>query len=414
MSSTTAFDPFTPDAIADPYPHYERLRDLAPVAWLPDLNAWFVSRYDDVAAVLHDPAGYSSAEGMGALMAGRVGRQRLDAREAFGIDLRQLRVLIASDPPEHTRLRRLLSRAFTPKTVGDLEPHLRDICSDLVRDLELAHTGGTADLMTHVAVPFPVIVIAELLGIPADMRLDFKRWSDALVGTLGGGSNPADAMPVLAEMFTFIAGVVDERRRTPGADMISLLVTASDHEDPDALSPIEIALFAILLLVAGNETTTNLIGNGFAALTAHPDQARRLYDDPTLLPGVIEEVLRWDSPVQGLFRATTKPVTLGGVDLPVGDTLLISFASANRDPRHFPNAERFDIDRHPVDHLAFGHGIHHCLGAALARLEARIVGEAIASRGLHLVPHGDPVRAASPILRGFTSLPVTVAPGPAR
>jgi cytochrome P450 len=410
MSSTTAFDPFTPDAIADPYPHYERLRDLAPVAWLPDLNAWFVSRYDDVAAVLHDPAGYSSAEGMGALMAGRVGRQRLDAREAFGIDLRQLRVLIASDPPEHTRLRRLLSRAFTPKTVGDLEPHLRDICSDLVRDLELAHTGGTADLMTHVAVPFPVIVIAELLGIPADMRLDFKRWSDALVGTLGGASSAADAIPALAEMFTFIAAVVDERRREPGTDMISLLVNGSDADDPDALSPIEIALFAILLLVAGNETSTNLIGNGFIALHAHPDQARLLQDDPTLLPSAIEEVLRFDAPVQGLFRATTGPVTLGGVDLPEGDTLLISFASANRDPRHFPEAERFDIERRPVDHLAFGHGIHHCLGAALARLEARVVFEAIVDRDLRPAPDRELIRAVSPILRGFTSLPVTTGP----
>jgi cytochrome P450 len=410
MSTTIAFDPFALDAVADPYPHYERLRDRAPVAWLPDLNAWFVSRYADVVKVLHDPATYSSAEGMGALMTGRVGPQRVDAREVFGIDLRQLRVLIASDPPEHTRLRRLLSRAFTPKTIGDLEPHLRDICHDLVRDLERAQADGTADVMTHVAVPFPVIVIAELLGIPADMRLDFKRWSDALVGTLGGASNPIEAIPTLAEMFTFIATVVEERRREPGADMISLLVNGSDPDDPDAISPIEITLFAILLLVAGNETTTNLIGNGLAALWAHPDQAGRLREDPDLLPPAIEEVLRWDAPVQGLFRATTRPVTLGGVDLPKGDTILISFASANRDPRHFPDAERFDIERRPVDHLAFGHGIHHCLGAALARLEARIVGETLLSRDLRLVRNGEPTRGVSPILRGFTSMPVTMSP----
>ena len=140
MSTAVSFDPFTPEAIDDPYPHYERLREQAPVAWLPELNAWFVSRYDDVAAVLHDPASYSSAEGMGAVMTGRAGR-RVDARQAFGIDLRQLRVLIASDPPDHTRLRRLLSRAFTPKTIGDLEPHLRDICDDLFRDLETCRRG---------------------------------------------------------------------------------------------------------------------------------------------------------------------------------------------------------------------------------------------------------------------------------
>ena len=410
MSSTTAFDPFAPDAVADPYPHYEQLRDHLPVAWLPDLNAWFVSRYDDVVTVLHDPASFSSAEGMGALMAGRVGPQRLDAREVLGIDLRQLRVLIASDPPEHTRLRRLLSRAFTPKTIGDLEPHLRDICNDLVRDLEVAQAEGTADLMTLVAVPFPVIVIAELLGIPADMRLDFKRWSDALVGTLGGASTATDAIPTLAEMFAFIATVVEERRREPGTDMISLLVNGSAPDDPDALSPIEITLFAILLLVAGNETTTNLIGNGLAALWAHPEQAGRLQDDPDLVPLAIEEVLRWDAPVQGLFRATTRPVSLGGVELSEGDTILISFASANRDPRHFPEPDRFDIERRPVDHLAFGHGIHHCLGAALARLEARIVGETMLRRGLRLAPDGVPIRGASPILRGFTSMPVTTSP----
>ena len=275
---------------------------------------------------------------------------------------------------------------------------------------KLADADGTADLMTHLAVPFPVIVIAELLGIPADMRLDFKRWSDALVGTLGGASSSTDALPTLAEMFTFIAAVVDERRREPGTDMISLLVNGSDADDPDALSPVEIALFAILLLVAGNETSTNLIGNGFAALAAHPDQASRLREDPTLLPGAIEEVLRWDAPVQNLFRATTRPISLGGVDLPQGDTLLISFASANRDPRHFPDAERFDIERGPVDHLAFGHGIHHCLGAALARLEARIVGETLLRRDLRPASDRTSIRSASPILRGFTSFPVTTGP----
>jgi cytochrome P450 len=408
VTTIARFDPFTPEAIADPYPHYRRLRDEAPVCWLPDLNAWFVARYDDVATVVHDPATFSSAAGMGALMTGRVGRRRIDAREAFGIDLTQLRVLIASDPPEHTRLRRLLSRAFTPKTISDLEPHLRTVCEGLVDNMVDAARHGEADLVHHIAEPFPVIVIAELLGIPTDRRLDFKRWSNALVGTLAGGANPDEMMPALLEMFTFIAAAVDERTRTPGTDMISLLVNGSDPTDPDALSPIEIALFAILLLVAGNETTTNLIGNGFAALAAHPEQARRLYDDPTLLPGVVEEVLRWDSPVQGLFRATTRPVTLGDTALPQGDTLLISFASANRDESHFVDGDRFDINRNPIDHLAFGHGIHHCLGAALARLEARIVGETLLDRGLHLRPGGEPQRAASPILRGFTRLPVTI------
>lgn len=408
MTITDIFDPFSAAAVQDPYPHYLRLREDSPVAWLPDLNAWFVARYDDVTRVLHDPVAFSSAEGMGSLVSGKVGRQRVDAREMLGIDLRQMRILIASDPPEHTRLRRLLSRAFTPRTIGDLEPHLRAICAQLVDSLVDAAEDGTADLVEHVAVPFPVIVIAELLGIPSEMRHDFKRWSNALVGTLGGQANPVDSLPALAEMFMFISQIVDERRANPGGDMISLLVAGSTDDDPEALSPMEIALFAILLLVAGNETTTNLIGNLFNALHLHPDQADRVYDDPGLIPAVVEETLRWDGPVQGLFRAPTSPARVGEVDIPAGDTMLISFASANRDHRHFPEPDRFDIDRGPSDHLAFGHGIHHCLGAALARLEARIVTDTIVGKGLHVEPSGGATRTASPILRGFATYPLSI------
>lgn len=408
MTITDTFDPFSPAAVDDPYPHYQHLREDAPVAWLPELNTWFVSRYDDVTQVLHDPNTFSSAEGMGSLVSGKVGRRRVDAREMLGIDLRQMRILIASDPPEHTRLRRLLSRAFTPRTIGDLEPHLRAICADLVDTLADAAEDGNADLVEHVAVPFPVIVIAELLGIPPTMRHDFKRWSNALVGTLGGQANPADSLPALAEMFLFISQVVNERRADPGNDMISLLVAGSSDDDPDALSPTEIALFAVLLLVAGNETTTNLIGNLFNALHLHPDQAKRIYADPALIPATVEETLRWDGPVQGLFRAATTPADLSGVAIPAGDTMLISFASANRDHRHFTDPDNFDIDRGTSDHLTFGHGIHHCLGAALARLEARIVTDTIVAKGLHLEPSGTATRTASPILRGFTTYPVTI------
>ena len=407
MTTTIGFNPYSPDVIDDPYPSYARLRDRSPVHFVDELDVWIVTRYDDVAQILHDPDTFSSAQGMGQLMAGGVGRNRIDARDMFQIDLSAMRVLIATDPPDHTRLRRLLSRAFTPRAISDLEPHLHEICDTLVDDLVAAAGDGHGDLVAQVAFPFPVIVIAELLGIPPERRDDFKRWSDALVGALSGSWNPTEAQQTLAEMFVYLADVVERRRHEPGDDLISRLVTASDPDDPEALTAPEITLFAILLLVAGNETTTNLIGNGAAALAAHPDQAHLLADRPDLLPAAIEEVLRWDAPVQGLFRATTRPVTVAGVDLPAGAVILASFAAANRDPRHFPEADRFDITRRPGDHLAFGHGIHYCLGASLARREARILGETLQRRGLTLHPVGTATRVDSTILRGFTTYPVT-------
>lgn len=409
MTTTSiSFDPFASDVLRDPYPHYERLRDEAPVHYVDDLELWMVTRYDDVAHVLHHPAIFSSAEGMGQMMSGGVGRNRVNPQEMFQMDLSAMRVLIATDPPDHTRLRRLLSRAFTPRALADLEPHLRDICESLVDDLVAAIGDGRGDLIEQVAFPFPVIVIAELLGIPPEQRDDFKRWSDALVGGLSGSWNPAEAQQNLLEMFVYLADVVERRRVEPSDDLISRLVTANDPDDPDALTAPEITLFAILLLVAGNETTTNLIGNAMAAFHAHPDEAVRLADEPDLLPAAIEEVLRWDAPIQGLFRATTEPTTIGGVDLPAGATVLASFASANRDPRHFSDAERFDISRRPGDHLAFGHGIHYCLGASLARMEARILGETLLRRELSLRPAGAPTRVDSIILRGLDTYPVTL------
>ena len=409
MSTLTGFDPFAPEVTADPYPDYARLRDHAPVCWIPEQNMWMITRYDDVAAVLHDPTTFSSAEGMGALMSGGVGRNRVDARGLLGLDLRDMRVLIATDPPDHTRLRRLLSRAFTPKAIAELEPHLREVCEGLVDDLIAASHDGRGDLVAQVAFPFPVIVIAELLGIPPDRRDDFKRWSDALVGALSGDWNPVEAQQTIGEMFMYLTEVVELRRHHPGDDLISRLVGGVDPDDPDALSFVEITLFAILLLVAGNETTTNLIGNAAAAFAAHPDQASLLFSRPDLLSAAIEEVLRWDPPVQGLFRATTRPATLAGADIPAGAMVLASFAAANRDSRHFDDAERFDIERRPTDHLAFGHGIHYCLGASLARLEARIIGESLLRRGAHLVPLDGAERIDSVILRGFSRYPVTVA-----
>jgi cytochrome P450 len=406
MSTLVDFDPFSAEVIADPYPWYDLLREESPVQWVPSRQLWMVTGYEEVGAVLRDPAVYSSTLGMDAVFAGRMARRGNDMRHMLGVDSRSLRILVASDPPDHTRLRRLLSRAFTPKAMAELEPRLQTICSQLVHQLVAKAEAGEADLARDLAVPFPVTVIAELLGIPAERRHDFRRWSDAMVGALSGDWNMDEAEGTAAEMLAFMAEVVDERRTRPGDDLVTRLVTGADPDDPDRLNLLEITMFTILLLVAGNETTTNLLGNAAAAFAAHPEQAELLWARPDLLPDAIEEVLRWDSPVQGLLRGTTQPTTLGRVDLPAGALVLVSFAGANRDPSHFEEPSRFDIRRRPGDHYAFGHGIHFCLGASLARVEARLAGECLLEAGIKLMPRDGAVRTTSFILRGFTAYPV--------
>ncbi len=322
----------------------------------------------------------------------------------MGIDLSGLRLLLASDPPDHTRLRRLVSRAFVPRAIAALEPRLRRHCEAMVD--QLIDAGGDGDLVAHLASPFPVTVIAELLGIPPERREDFKRWSDAVVGVMTAGWDPAPALQPTMEMLNFISEVIAERQVQPSDDLITRLVTAVGDSTDEPLGPMEIALFVILLLIAGNETTTNLVGNGFAALRSHPEQARRLRADPSLVPAVIEETLRYDGPVQALFRGTTCEAHLGGADIPAGSTLVIAYAAANRDPAHFEDPDRFDPGRDTRDHLGFGHGVHFCLGASLARLEARIVAETLLTRTRSIEPTGEPTRNDSLMLRGFVRVPV--------
>ena len=409
MTSVVEFDPFSPEVVADPYPYYEMLLDGPRVSWVPAQEMWMVTRYEDVATVLHNPTVFSSSGGFDALFGGRVGRQRIDLWATAEVDLRDLRILIATDPPDHGRLRQLVGRAFTPKVMTGLEPRLRRLCNELVDTLLAKAERGQVDLVEELAVPFPVIVIAELLGIPPERRRDFRSWSDASVGALSGDWDITDSLTAQGEMLEFMADMVEQRKNDPGEDLISRLVSGNDSDDPGGLSFMEIAMFAILLLVAGNETTTNLIGNGWEAFAHHPDQAELLRADPDLLAPAIEEVLRYDSPVQGLLRATTRPVTLAGVDLPADSLVLASFGAANRDPEHFEDPDRFEIRRRPTDHFAFGHGIHFCLGASLARLEARLVGEALLRADVRLEPVAGAERTDSFILRGFTRYPLRLA-----
>ena len=400
------FDPFDPDAASDPYPAYARLRSDAPVHYVEELELWTVARYDDVVSVLRQPKLFSSALGMGDLLRGGVGRRR-ERPPQYVLDLAGLRVLIATDPPDHTQLRRLVGNAFTPREVAALEPRIRRLADEMVT--ALIEQGEGADLATSLAAPLPVIVIAELLGIPAERREDFKRWSDDMVGGLSGSWEEQRALGSGQEMFAFFMDAVEERRRRPGTDLISLLVTRGVEGDA-ALTAMEIVLFCVLLLIAGNETTTNLITNGVNAFFEHPAEAAKLWAEPTLAPQVVEEVLRYDAPVQGLFRMTTAPTELDGTALPERARLMVLFGSANRDGSRFPAADQFSVERAQADHVAFGSGIHLCLGAPLARLEARVTFETLVSRLEGIEPAGPCERVDSVVLRGFSRMPVTVTP----
>ncbi len=388
-----AFDPAAPGFFADPYPTYAALRADDPVHFSAATGSWIISRYDDVVRVLRDYERFSSH----AIGGGGEGAYRF---------------LIGTDPPDHTTLRRLVNRPFHPAAIAAREPRIRQICEGLVDELIAANDDGRADLIQQVGYPLPVIVIAELLGIPPERRDDFKRWSDAMLGGLSPDADRAAQATAMMEMFAYFNEVIEERRERPADDLISLLVNG-----PEPLTERELLMFCMLLLVAGNETTTNLISNLSLALFERPDLVARLASDRTLIPAAIEEALRYDAPVQCLFRNTTEDVELNGTVIPEGSRVVVLYASANRDGEHYSHADTFDVDRfdptrRPSDHVAFGSGIHLCLGAPLARLEGRVVTEVLLDRTRDLRQAGDGERIQNLLVRGMRNLPVAFEPVP--
>ena len=402
----TPLDLNDPDFIANPYPAYAWLRDVAPVHHLPALDLWLVSRHDDVVAVLRDAERFSSDIFNSASFDNNPFNPTMKSSGPLTRLLKSLppgRTLLSSDPPQHTHLRRKVAKAFTPRRIAALEPRVRQIAERLVDGL-----GG--DLVRDLASPLPTIVIAEMMAIPADRHDDFKRWSDDLVnGLLTGGSRIRMARSAI-EISWFFLRTVRARRRRPGDDLISLLITRD--EDGAGLTLPELINFCVLLLVAGNETATNSISNAMLALFDRPDLWRRIGDDPQLAQAAVEETLRYDGPGQGLLRIATTDVVIGETTVPEGARVLPLVGSANRDPRHWDDPDAFRLDRAAGDHVAFGSGIHFCIGHALARLETRIALETLARRLPHLAPAGSPDRIASPVLRGLRTLPVTVRPAP--
>ncbi|MDQ0144560.1 cytochrome P450 [Pseudarthrobacter niigatensis] len=373
----------------DPFPQYERMRAMAPVFQDSQSGSWHVFRYEDVQRVLSEHATFSSRMG---------GDNPSGTGQLFAASL------ITTDPPRHRQLRSLVTQAFTPKAVDALAPRIAGLTNELLDGIA---AGGSADLIRDLAYPLPVIVISELLGIPAEDRERFKHWSDVIVSQTRTAPAGETQDTTTSEMVEYFLALIDRRRSRPGTDLISSLLSA--EIGGQRLTVPELLGFCSLLLVAGNETTTNLIGNAVLCLAESPGTLGRLLEEPGLLPQALEEVLRFRSPVQSMYRVAVAETVLSGQRVPAGAPIVAWIGSANRDGQQFPAAAEFDIDRSPNRHLAFGHGIHFCLGAPLARLEARIALEALLTRlpGLSLAPGAELERMESSIVYGLKELPVT-------
>ena len=397
------FNPFLPSFQSDPYPQYVALRAADPVHFSLALQAWVLTAYEDCALVLRDDETFSSSSNTASGQLAEVLQQQ---RREF--PLGETPTVLNSDPPVHTRLRGLLNRAFTPRAIEGLRPRIEEIAASLLADA--AGPNGRFDVAGGFAQPLPIIVIAELLGVPPEDRDRFKRWSVAIARTTDVLNTPAildAAREATRELIAYMDEVVAQRREAPGADILTALAAA--EEEGERLSHDELLAFSILLLLAGHETTSNLIGNGLLALAARPELVARLRAEPSLLPSAIEELLRYDSSVQGVVRFARRRTELGGRTIEQGAALLPMVGAANRDPTQFSDPDDLDLARSPNRHLAFGRGIHFCLGAPLARLEGEIAFAALLNRFPELRVAEDGVeRSGTLLLRGVGRLELEV------
>ena len=403
MTQTPRVDLFDPDFKANPYPTYARLRSEAPVhrVALPDgRGVWLVTRYEDVSAVLKDE------------------RFVKDWRDAMTPEqLAQIppipevmkplaRNMLDTDPPDHERLRSLVQKAFTPRLIERMRPRVQAIADDL---LDAVQDRGEMDLIDDYAFPLPIIVIAELLGVPAEDRNKFREWSNAAVsGDTTQEYLEKILLPHMQAFTGYLRAMFEEKRKNPNDDLISGLVRA--EEAGDKLSEDELLGMVFLLLVAGHETTVNLIGNGMLALLQHPDQLQKLREDPSLIKPAIEELLRYDGPVEtSTERFAREDIAIGGTVIPKGEMVMVVIASADHDPERFSNPDELDLTRADNKHLAFGKGIHFCLGAPLARMEGQIAINTLLRRipELRLADSpGSLTWRPGMVLRGLKGLPV--------
>jgi len=406
MAAFPEFAPESPDFYQrDADAAFRRLRAEDPVHWHEPSRFWAITRYADVQTVSQRPRLFSSERGTQLFEMVRRARGQAELGAMADANLGAA-TIIRMDPPRHNLHRKLVMGAFTPRRIAELEPRVREIAK---RSLDAIDPSGPVDFVEQIAIPLPMYVIAEMLGVSDERYADFRRWSDAMIEAGGGNVSP-EVAAVVAELMQYVLGVAVDRRADPRDDLISLLVQA--EIDGERLSDAEVGMFCLTLLVAGNETTRNLVAGGGALLMRHPEQRERLLADPGLLPNAIEEMLRWVSPVRNFARVATRDTELRGRAIRGGDGLVLFYASANRDEEVFgADADAFDVTRDSARrHVAFGFGEHLCLGASLARLEARVVFEELFARWPRFAPAGQPVPLASSLMNGLLQLPVSLEP----
>jgi cytochrome P450 len=391
-----SFNPMDPEFLADPYPTYHRLRAEDPVHYSP-LGFWVLTRYEDVAAVLRDARFIK--EPLAALVAARFG-----AEVPRGVGLSML----DRDPPDHTRLRGLVSKAFTPRVVEGLRPRIQEIVDGLIARAEAA---GSMDLIEEFAYPIPVNVICEMMGVPVQDHERFKGWSLDIARGLDSIWLPPDSeiprrsAAARHAISDYFRELIAQRRASPRSDLLSALIAA--EEAGDKLNEEELLATCILILIAGHETTVNLIGNGVLALLRNPEELRRLRATPGLITTAVEELLRYDGPVQRTARVASDDVTISGHTIRKGEMVMPFIGAADRDPAHFPEPDRLDLSRADNRHIAFGWGIHFCLGAPLARVEGQIAINTLVRRLPRLAFVSDTVEYRQSLtLRGLKALPV--------
>jgi cytochrome P450 family 142 subfamily A polypeptide 1 len=373
----------------DPYPAYAWLRANRPVYWDEASGLWGLSRHEDVVWAERHPELFSSAQG---------------SRPKSGPNPS----MIDSDDPKHARRRRLVYKGFTPRRVAEQEGHVREITTWLI---DRVAPLGKCDFVSAVAAPLPMILIAEMLGVPPEDRDLLQHWSDQMISGADGPENVTPAVvEAHSEFVEYTSRIIEDRRRSPRDDLISILVHA--EVDGDRLSHEELLGESLLLLVGGNETTRNVISGSVEVLTDHPDQRDRLLAEPGLVPSAVEESLRWVSPILNMARTATRDVEVRGQMIRAGEQLLLMYASANRDEEVFEEPGRFLVDRSPNPHVAFGFGTHFCLGASLARLEVRVVLEEVLRRlpDIAVAPGTRVERTPSSFIRGVSRLPVEFTP----
>lgn len=392
--SASAFDPRSPVFRANPYPYYDLLRSAAPVLFWDVWGIWFLSRYDDCDRLLRDPRlGHMEMRG----------EWPAEQRALFEM---QSHWMLVKNPPDHTRLRGLVHKAFTPRIVEQMRQWIQDVTDEL---LDRVQAAGQADLIASLAYPLPVTVIAHMLGIPPQDHDQFHAWSDQLARSLDLTDDPAvynRASTAAVALTDYLREVIARRRHEPQNDLLSALILA--EEAGGRLSEEELVATCALLLIAGHETTINLIGNGTLALLRNPDQLQRLRQAPELIGTAIEELLRYDSPVQLTSREAFEDIEIRGQTIRARQSVAFLLGAANHDPERFTDPHRLDIGRDPNPHLAFGKGIHYCLGAPLARLEGQIALATLLRRMPNLALADDPIEYRDNLtLRGLSRLPVT-------